>query len=173
VENLVRFALVALFPRVDDWPGLAELGVDDKIAALHRDATWLFWIGLVGAAIFFQLSPLLTLRKPLLAVWLTPDELDAHAYALGTHRSYLVRQIVMLLKLMGGLFWAESPEIRTALQLPAYPVDPGTRRIEPMITRARATSRHPVPQLVTLGRRERERGRSGAHTVASGAGEVA
>ena len=61
MNDLVRFALVAYFPREGDLPGLAELGVDDKLATLRRETTPLFWLGLVLAALFFQLSPLLTL----------------------------------------------------------------------------------------------------------------
>jgi hypothetical protein len=129
VNELVRFAMVAFFPRVDPLPGLAELGVDEKIAGLRRESTLLLWTGIVAAAIFFQLSPILTVHRPWPAVLLSEEQLDTHAFKLATHRAYLVRQIVMLLKLMAGIFWGESPEIRAFLHLPAYPPDPGTRRL--------------------------------------------
>ena len=57
-----------------------------------------------------------------------PIELIAHAHALATHPVYVIRQLIVLLKLMGGVFWGESPEVRAFLHLPAYPADPGTRR---------------------------------------------
>jgi hypothetical protein len=162
VNELVRFALVAFFPRVDDLPGLAELGVDEKIVALRRESTFLFWLGIVAAAVFFQLTPVLTVRRPLLAVFLSEEQLDAHADKLATFPVYLVRQLIVLLKLMAGIFWGESPEIRAFLHLPAYGSDPGTRRIAsdasdmaPLVPAPRA----PIASLVQLGRREEERGR--------------
>ncbi len=159
MNELVRFALVALFPAEGDLPGLADLGVDEKIAAIRRDSTRVFWLGMVGAALFFQLSPVLTVYVPLPAVFLTPDQLDRHANRLATHPAYLIRQVMMLLKLVGGLFWGESKEIRERLALPAYPADPGTRRTEPTIVRSAIGERAPVEPLVQLGRRERDRGR--------------
>ena len=171
MNELVRFALVALFPGDGDLPGLAELGVDDKITAIRRDSTPLFWLGLVGAALFFQLSPILTVRRPWPAVWLEPEQLDLHANRIATHPSYLIRQIMMLLKLVGGLFWGESPEIRAAMALPPYPADPGSRRTEPQIARVVLAERAPAPALVKLGRRETERGRGApdlTHSITTG-----
>ncbi len=160
VNWLVRFALVAFFPRVDDLPGLAELGVDEKIAALRRESAPLFWVGVVGAAFFFQITPLFTVGRPWPAVFLTGEQLDAHAHRLASTRVYLVRQIIVLLKLMGGIFWGESPEIRAFLHLPAYGSDPATRRTEPVVARPpEGGPRSPAPALVALGRREEERGR--------------
>lgn len=162
VNSLVRFAMVAYFPRVDDVPGLAELGVDAKIAELRRETTWLFWTGVVAASVFFQLAPLLTVRRPWPAVMLTPEELDQHAHRLASHPVYLVRQIITLLKLTGGMFWGQSPEVRAMIALPAYPEDPGTRRTEAFIARPVLAPRAPVPALVQLGRSEVERGRDPA-----------
>jgi hypothetical protein len=159
VNELVRFAMVAFYPREGDLPGLADLGIDDQVAALRRDATWLFWLGIVGAAVFFQLSPILTVRRPWPAVFLTPEQLDTHAHRIATHPVYLVRQIIMLLKLMAGVFWGQSPEVRAYLHLPAYGADPGTRRTEAVIVPLAHVPRAPVEALVQLGRRERERGR--------------
>ncbi len=159
VNDLVRFALVAFFPREGDLPGLAELGVDDKLAALRRESTGLFWFGIVAAAVFFQLSPILTVRRPVPAVLLSEEQLDAHANRLASYPVYLVRQLIVLLKLMAGVFWGESPEIRGFLHLPAYGTDPGTRRITSDRAPLLPGERAPVPALVQLGRRELERGR--------------
>lgn len=163
MNDLVRFALVAFFPREGDLPGLAELGIDDRVAELRRDATPLFWLGIVGAALFFQLSPILTVRRPFPAVWLTDEQLDAHAHGLATQRSYMIRQIVMLLKLVGGMFWGQSPQIRAMLALPPYPGDPGTRRTEALVGRPALSERAPVPQLVQIGRGDEARGRGRDH----------
>lgn len=159
MNELVRFALVTFFPRVDDLPGLDELGVDEKIERLRRESTWLFWLGVVGAAFFFQISPVITVYRPWPAVFLEPEQLDQHAYKLATHPVYLIRQMAVLLKLVAGLFWGQSPEIRAFIDLPAYEPDPGTRRLEPMIQRPPTAPRGPADKLVKLGRREEERGR--------------
>ena len=159
MNELVRLALVAFFPRVDDLPGLAELGVEAQIVALRRESTLLFWTGIVAASVFFQLSPILTVRRPWPAVFLDDDQLDAHAHALATSRVYLLRQIIVLLKLTAGIFWGQSPEIRATLSLPAYAADPGTRRTEPHPVTPVPGPRAPVAALVQLGRREQDRGR--------------
>ena len=162
VNELVRFALTAYYPRTDDLPGLADLNVDDKIAAFRRESTGLFWLGIVAAAVFFQLSPVLTLKRPWLASWLTPEELDLHAHKLTSHAWYLVRQMPMMLKLIGGIFWAQSPEIRSFVNLPPYPPDPGTRRMEEFVPRFVAPPRVVASdKLIELGRRERDKGRDG------------
>jgi len=171
VNELVRFALCAFFPREGDLPGLAELGVDDKIATLRRESTGLFWFGLVAAAVFFQLSPILTVYRPWPAVFLTEPQLDRHAYRLGTYPVYVLRQLIVLLKLVAGMFWGESPELRAFLHLPAYGADPGTRRLGPDVAApGPGPERAPAETLVQLGKREVERGRKdhGALSVDGG-----
>jgi hypothetical protein len=163
VTELVRFAMVAFYPRVGDTPGLAELGVEEKIARLRRESTTLFWTGVVAAAVFFHLSPILTVRRPLPAVLLSEEQLDRHAYALATHPAYPIRQLVVLLKLMAGVFWGESPEIRARVQLPPYGRDPVTRRLEPRVAPPAVPARAPVPALVALGKRELSKGRGMDH----------
>lgn len=164
VNELVRFALCAYFPREGDLPGLAEMDIDTKIAALRRESTWLFWLGLVGAAFFFQISPVLTLRRPWPAVFLDEEQLDEHAMKLAAYPVYLVRQILVLLKLVGGMFWGQSDEVRARMALPAYPPDPATRR--PSGSAPTATllvERSPGEALVQIGRREEARGRGRDH----------
>lgn len=163
MNDLVCFALAAFFPREGDLPGLAELGLSEQVRALRRDSTPLFWLGLVGAALFFQLSPILTVRRPWPAVFLSEEQLDAHAHGLATMRIYVLRQIVVLLKLVGGMFWGQSPEIRRAIALPPYEADPGTRRTEAFIPRVKPAERAPAPVLVQIGRRDEEKGRGHSH----------
>jgi len=152
----------SLFPRVGPVPGLGDLGVAERVAAYRRETTWLVWTGAVVGALVFQLTPILTLRRPVLATWLDPDDLDTHAYKIATSDSYLVRQAIFLLKMMGGLFWGQSPEIRTSQNLPAYEADPGTRRTGPTVDAVHLAPRSPAPALVALGAREIARGR-GTH----------
>jgi hypothetical protein len=159
MNELVRLAMVAFFPRSADLPGLADLGVEDKIATLRRESTRLFWLGIVLGAVFFQISPILTLHRPWLASHLSEDERDRHANALATYPVYLVRQLIVLLKVMAGVFWGESPEIRAFIHLPAYGEDPKTRRLGATVVPLLAPPRAPAMALVQLGRREEERGR--------------
>jgi hypothetical protein len=174
VNELVRLALVAFYPRVGDLPGLADLGVEDKIAALRRESTLLFWTGIVAAAVFFQITPIVTVRRPWPAAFLDEDQLDAHAHRLATYPSYHVRQLIVLLKLVAGMFWGESPEIRAFLHLPPYPADPGTRRTEAFVPRPALSPRAPAAPLVQLGLRETARGRGdGAVVEARGGAEDA
>jgi hypothetical protein len=173
VNELVRFAMVAFFPGEGDLPGLAELGVDAKIEGLRRDSTALFWFGIVAAAVVFQITPILTVYRPWPAVFLTEEQLDAHAHKLASHPFYLLRQLIVLLKMMGGIFWGQSPEIRAFLHLPAYPDDPGTRRLEAHVARPIPGPRAPVEALVQLGRREEERGREHHAGVPRAEGEIA
>jgi hypothetical protein len=128
VNRIVVLPLCAFYPRVGRLPGLDELAPEARIEELRRDATGLFWLGVVAAALFFHVTPILTVRRPVLAGALSPDDLDRHTAALAGHPIYLVRQLVMMLKLVGGLFWAASPEVRACIALPPYPPDPGTRR---------------------------------------------
>ena len=162
VNDLVRFAMVAFFPRTDDLPGLADLDVDVKIERFRRETTPLMWLGVAAAAVFFQLAPILTVRRPWPAALLTKEELDQHAHRLSSHPVYLIRQLIVLLKLTAGMLWGESPEVRAILDLPAYPADPGTRRTEVVIARAEIGERAPVEKLVQLGRREVALGRDPA-----------
>lgn len=163
MNDLVSFALVAFFPREGDLPGLAELGVDEQVAALRRDSTWLFWVGLVAAAVFFQISPIVTVRRPWPAVFLTEEQLDAHAHGLATLRWYHVRQIVVLLKLVAGMFWGQSPQVRAMLALPPYPADPGTRRTGARVERPVLAERAPSAPLLQIGRKDEARGRGRDH----------
>lgn len=162
VNEFVRFALTAYYPRTDDLPGLADLDVDEKIATFRRESTTLFWTGIVLAALVFQVAPVLTLKRPWLATWLTPEELDQHAHKLTSHPWYFVRQMPMMLKLIGGIFWAQSTEIRSSVNLPPYPPDPGTRRTEAIVPPFEAPPRViSSEKLLSLGRQEQERGRLG------------
>lgn len=171
MEALVCFALAALFPRdeaVEDGegggaavlPGLDELDLEAQVKKLRRESTGLFWFGIVAASVFFQLAPIVTVLRPWPAVFLTPEQLDRHANALASHRVYLVRQVMFLLKLVGGLFWGQSMQVRASIALPPYPLDPGTRRTEAQVARPVLQPRTPSAGLVQLGKREVARGRS-------------
>jgi hypothetical protein len=167
MNELVKMAMVALYPRTATLPGLAELDIDDKVAALRRESTLLFWTGIVFASIVFQLSPILTVRRPWPAAFLSEDELDRHAHGLATHPFYFLRQLINLLKIMGGALWGASPEVRASIHLPAYGVDPKTRRLGIVKSSTLVVPRAPVDALVELGRVELARGRHGHRSVSA------
>jgi hypothetical protein len=47
---------------------------------------------------------------------------------MATHRIYLIRMAMTMLKTVGGLIWGAEPQLRAILHMPAYPADPGTYR---------------------------------------------
>jgi len=78
--------------------------------------------------LLFLSTPLLTVRRPLPALWLNAARLDQHADRLSRHRFYLLRQGMKMLKTVGGLAWGADPDVRAALGLSPYAPDPGTWR---------------------------------------------
>jgi len=125
---MVSRAVAAAFPSAG---GLRGLDVDDPrpfVRAVLRDAPWLMWIGTVGAALAFELLPVLTIGWPLPAFALPVARRHRHAHAMACHRFYLVRMAMMMIKTVGGLCWGADPGVRAALGLPAYPADPRSHR---------------------------------------------
>jgi hypothetical protein len=125
---LIRSALRALYPGRGEVPGIDQLDLDDFLARYRREAPAIMWVGLHLAALVFTLSPLVTIGWPLPSIWLSPSALDRHAYAATTHRWYLMRQLVMVLKMAGGLCWGQHPRVRALHGVAAYGADPGTWR---------------------------------------------
>jgi hypothetical protein len=125
---LIRSAIEALYPRHGETPGAGELGLREFLARFRREAPLLMWVGLVASAVVFTLTPVLTVGWPLPSFWLPAAVRDRHAHALASHRWYLLRQLVMLLKMAGGMCWGQSAAVRAAHSVAAYPADPGTWR---------------------------------------------
>jgi hypothetical protein len=125
---LVKSALEALYPRTDALPGVADTDLDPLISKLRREAPLKLRAGVVLAAIFFTISPLLTIGVPLPSLWLPRSLRDKHAYRIATHRLYYVRQLVLLLKMIAGMSWGADPTVRRFMGLEPYPKDPGTWR---------------------------------------------
>src|SRR5262245_48601711 len=118
----------ALYPRSGDVPGIADTGIVEFLSRYRRECSTLVWTGLVLGTFVFTLTPLITIGVPLPSFLLPRRALDRHACAAASHRLYLVRQTVFLVKLVAGLCWGADPEVRKRLALPAYPADPGTWR---------------------------------------------
>lgn len=125
---LVVSALRPCFPSTALLPGLTPQATSPAVRELLRRANWTLWAGTLGSALAFHWLPILTIGWPLPALLLPKAALDRHAHAMATHRIYLIRMAMTMLKTVGGLIWGAEPQVREILQMPVYPADPGTHR---------------------------------------------
>lgn len=121
-----RFAIEAIYPSTEALPGVSETDLRSFLRDFRANAPPLMRIGLGAATVMFMLTPILTVYLPVPAFLLRGRLLERHTSKLLSHRSYLLRQIVYLLKMVGGLCWGEHPETRKRLGRPALPPDPRT-----------------------------------------------
>ena len=121
-----RFAIEAIFPRTDALPGVAETDLKAFLRDLRANAPPLMRIGLSLATFVFMVTPILTVYVPLPAFLLRGRLLERHTEKIVSHPSYLLRQVVYLLKMVGGLCWGEHAEARRRLGRPELPADPRT-----------------------------------------------
>ena len=115
-------------PASDDFPGLADLGIDAFLRQYKRECPFILWLGLVVGSVVFAITPLITIGVPLPSFLLPKRALDRHANAIASHPVYVLRQAVFLVKMVAGLCWGSHPSVRKILALPPYPPDPGTWR---------------------------------------------
>ena len=125
---LIRFAFACVLPRTEQLLGVEDTDVDGFIRAYLAETHPLMKIGLYLATLVFVLSPLITIGVPLPAFLLPASWRDAHARRAASHPFYVVRQLVVLLKLAAGFCWAGDPEVRRRLGLQPLGPDPGTFR---------------------------------------------
>ncbi len=85
-------------------------------------------VGLSAGSFLFVVSPLLTLYIPLPVFFLPRGLQDKHAAKLASHPLYMVRQSVLLLRLVAGLCWGKHASVRKAYGLDPLIADPGTFR---------------------------------------------
>ncbi len=127
MRRLVEHALRAVFPSSAGIPGLDRLDFGARLDEVRRGPPMLR-LGLYAATVLFVLLPVWTVFTPLPSFWLSPARLELHANRLAGSRIYLLRQIMLLLKTVGGLLWGADPEVRQALGLSPLGPDPGTFR---------------------------------------------
>ena len=84
-------------------------------------------VGLTLSSIVFIVSPLITLGIPLPVFFLSRSLKEKHANKLASHPIYLIRQTVLLLRLVAGLC-GEHPAVRKAMGMAPLGPDPGTFR---------------------------------------------
>ncbi len=115
---LLAHSAAAMMPSVARLPGAKDGGhLDEVVSAVLRESSWLMWLGLVGAAVGFMLSPVTTVGWPLPS-WLLPKSvLDRHAAAFSAHPLYPLRQSATLIKLAASFAMARDPRVREALAL--------------------------------------------------------
>ena len=80
-------------------------------------------------AVFFVLSPIVTVYVPLPSMLLPGTLRDRHADRICTTQLYYLRQAVFLLKMYACMCWGQDDAIRARLHVAPYPVDPGTYRL--------------------------------------------
>jgi len=125
---LIRSAMLDFYPSTEHLPGLDRVDLDGFLERYKREAPALLWSGLVAAAIAYNLSPIVTIKKPLPATRLSPEDRARHVDLVGSTENYQLRQLMFLLKMVAGMAWGQSPEVRQAMGLSPYPEDPGTWR---------------------------------------------
>lgn len=127
--KFVRSAMAALYPTTPEGgPGIADTDLDDFLKRYRKDAPPTLYLGLVAGCAVFHATPMLTIKKPVPAFMLSPEDLDRHADAIASHPAYLVRQAIMVVKLAAGLCWGADPAVRARMNLRPYDPDPGTWR---------------------------------------------
>lgn len=126
---LIKRASMALYPRTDTLPGVADTAIDAELARLRREGPAILWLSLVAGAWIFTLSPLFTLGVPLPSVLLPRRLLDRHAHRIATTRLYFVRQAMLGLKVAASLAWGKDPAVRRALGIAPYGEDPEVYRL--------------------------------------------
>ncbi len=105
---------------------MAETELGPFLKDLTSHAPFLMRIGIAAATFVFMVTPLITVYLPLPAFMLRGRLLERHTEALIAHRSYLIRQVVFLLKMVGGLCWGEHERARAKLGRPPLEADPRT-----------------------------------------------
>lgn len=121
--------MVALYPRTATLPGLEDTNIDSFLIKFRRETTLSFWLGIVLAAWMFQWTPLFTVFVPLPAFLLPARLRDKHAHKVASSELYLVRQLMLVLKMPAGLCWGADPNVRKHFALAAYEPDPTTWRL--------------------------------------------
>jgi hypothetical protein len=120
--------MCALMPRTEGLPGLEDTGIDAFLRRYRSECPRIMWVGLVVGSLVFALTPLITIGVPLPSFLLPRRALDRHASKIASHRVYVLRQAVFLVKMVAGLCWGSHADVRKILALPPYPPDPGTWR---------------------------------------------
>ena len=123
-----KYCMGILYPSGGKLPGFLDIETDEFLRDYASAAPRLMRVGLTLSAVVFILTPILTIWIPL-PVFLLPRSLrEKHANRLASHPIYLLRQTVLLLRLVAGLGWGKDPAVRAAMGMKPLGPDPGTYR---------------------------------------------
>lgn len=125
---LIKFAMVAMMPRTEKLPGIADCDLDGFLRRMRAESDGMYWLGLVLGAFVFAVTPVLTVFVPLPAFFLPRGLLSRHSEKLMGTRIYVLRQAVFLVRLSAGMCWGADPAVRAKFALAPYTPDPGTFR---------------------------------------------
>lgn len=125
---LIKFAMIAMMPRTEKLPGIADTDLDGFLRRMRADSEPLYWAGLVLGAVVFALTPLFTVYLPLPAFFLPKGLLAKHSERILGTSIYPLRQAVFLIRLSAGMCWGADPAVRAKFALSPYAPDPGTFR---------------------------------------------
>jgi len=126
VSWFTRFAIEAIFPPTETLPGIAETDLDGFLRDLHAEAPLLMRVGIWLATVVYMITPLFTVLLPVPAFLLRGRLLARHTDTLVSSRIYVIRQVIYLLKMVGGLCWGEHAEVRRRFGRPPLEPDPRT-----------------------------------------------
>jgi len=127
-----RAAMGAIFPPGGGGTipvGAGHLDVDGFLVALVGELPLRAGLGIRAAIWMCALAPLWVLRRPKLLADLDAEPRLRVVTALFQSSSYVVRQLVLLLKVFGALLFASAPAVRAAM-FPA-PASSGRRLAAP------------------------------------------
>ena len=130
VKALIRSTLRDLYPPSPDLPGIDDTGVDAYLDQFRAEAPTTMYAGLLAGTALYQLSPIATIKKPLPAALLRPEDKERHAQAITKTSNYPARQMIFLVKMIAGMCWAKDDRVRQKMNLDPYQDDPGTWRSE-------------------------------------------
>ena len=104
---LIRKTMQDLYPASGDLPGIEDTGLDAYLDQFKAEAPALMYTGLVAGSALYQLTPLMTVGKPLPAVLLSPELREQHAQKITSTSNYPLRQSIFLVKMVAGMCWRE------------------------------------------------------------------
>ena len=120
-----RFAFMTIYPGFDGLAGIAAMDTDAFLVELCRVIPFKSAMGLRLGIWLVALAPLFVLRRFATITTLTGADRERLIEALLMSPSYVVRQLVMILKTMGAMLYAGSTAVRERLN--GAPMKSGAR----------------------------------------------
>lgn len=124
----IQYALRTILPGGTGIKGVEETDLAPFLVQFRREAPWLMRFGLWISTWIYLWSPILTVYVPLPLFLLPRAWREKHAFRAATHRWYLMRQTMLMLKMVAGLCWGQDSDVRSQLGVPLLNGDPGTFR---------------------------------------------